>query len=198
MKDPDPEPYVKQMDPDLEGPKISRSGSATLQVSYDKLTTLCIKFKKKNYLHKITDFEQTRLTWWCLCRKKCPPDEASKSQESRKRNGGRIKKEVLNPLYVYENVVEEEEEENGVEDEEEEEVEQDIKLFLNLGSDDEQQTKRIIKTRWEFVCERLSKKDYFERNIGRSPLASVAEPDSDSDLGFMTKNGNNLLLLKIP
>jgi hypothetical protein len=54
---------------------------------------------------------------------------------------------VLNPLYVYEHLAEEEEEENGVEDEEEEEVEQDIKLFLNLGSDDEQQTKRIIKTR---------------------------------------------------
>ncbi len=67
---------------------------------------------------------------------------------------------MLNPLYVYEHLAEEEEEENGVEDEEEEEeeVEQDIKLFLNLGSDDEQQTKRIIKTRWEFVCERLSKK----------------------------------------
>jgi hypothetical protein len=54
---------------------------------------------------------------------------------------------VLNPLYVYEHLAEEEEEENGVEDEEEEEVEQDIKLFLNLGSDDEQQTKRIIRTR---------------------------------------------------
>jgi hypothetical protein len=55
---------------------------------------------------------------------------------------------VLNPLYVYEHLAEEEEE-NGVEDEEEEEeeVEQDIKLFLNLGSDDEQQTKRIIRTR---------------------------------------------------
>ncbi len=53
----------------------------------------------------------------------------------------------MNPLYVYEHLAEEEEEENGVEDEEEEEVEQDIKLFLNLGSDDEQQTKRIIKTR---------------------------------------------------
>ncbi len=57
----------------------------------------------------------------------------------------------MNPLYVYEHLAEEEEEENGVEDEEDEEeqeeVEQDIKLFLNLGSDDEQQTKRIIKTR---------------------------------------------------
>ncbi len=54
----------------------------------------------------------------------------------------------MNPLYVYEHLAEEEEE-NGVEDEEEEEeeVEQDIKLFLNLGSDDEQQTKRIIRTR---------------------------------------------------
>ncbi len=52
----------------------------------------------------------------------------------------------MNPLYVYEHLAEEEEEENGVEDEEEEE-EQDIKLFLNLGSDDEQQTKRIINTR---------------------------------------------------
>jgi hypothetical protein len=136
----------------------------------------------------------------CLCRKKCPPDEASKSQESRKRNGGRIKKEVLNPLYVYEHLAEEEEEENGVEDEEEEEEqeeeEQDIKLFLNLGSEDEQQTKRIIKTRWEFVCERLRKRDYFEKY--RSPLASVAEPDPVSDLGFMTKYGNNLQLLKMP
>jgi hypothetical protein len=113
------------------------------------LTTLCIKIKHKKtkITGTTTDFEQTLLTWWCLCRKKCPRDEASKSQDSRKRNGGRIKKEVLNPLYVYEQLAEEEEEENGVEDEEEEEVEQDIKLFLNLGSEDEQLTKRIIKTR---------------------------------------------------
>jgi hypothetical protein len=105
-----------------------------------------IQNEKAKITGTTSDIEQTRITCWFLCRKKCLPDEASKSQDSRKRNGGRIKKEVLNPLYVYEHLAEEEEE-NGVEDEEEEEVEQDIKLFLNLGSDDEQQTKRIIKTR---------------------------------------------------
>jgi hypothetical protein len=40
------------------------------------------------------------------------------------------------------------------------------------------------------------KKDYLEKY--RSPLASVAEPDPVSDLGFMTKNGNDLQLLKMP
>jgi hypothetical protein len=39
-------------------------------------------------------------------------------------------------------------------------------------------------------------KDYFEKY--RSPLANVAEPDPVSDLGFLTKNGNNVQLLKIP
>ncbi len=183
------------MDPDPGGPKTSGSATALL-VSYNKLTTLCINSKTKvrvpaqqpiwTDLIDLVSMQEKVSPWRSLQEPRKQETEWRQDKEGsaesslclrtpgRGRGGGkrRGRRGGRGSRAGYKALPQ--------------------PGFRWRAADKEDYQDQVRICLWKTAKEGLFWEKY------RSPLASVAEPDPVSDLGFVIKTRNNLQALKMP